>query len=165
MEKRILRGSLPCQLVNIVQNQHIYQLIEVQEIVNLVLAHGFRELRLEDIGRHVQHHLIRVVLLYFHTDCLCQMRFAQTGTSVYQQRIESRSPGILGNSYRGRFCQPVAATFYITIQCIGRVQLRVNLYTIIITLKRIFRGIISCFTVQINGTWLNLLHVRGRHRH
>ncbi len=64
MKERILRCRLSRQLVNIIQYQHVNQLIEMQEIIDLVLTHGFRELRLEHVRGHVQHHLVRVILLH-----------------------------------------------------------------------------------------------------
>ena len=70
MEESILGSSFSCQLVNIIQNQHVYQLIKVQEIIDLVLTHSFSELRLEHVRCQVQHHFIRVILLDFHPDSL-----------------------------------------------------------------------------------------------
>ena len=53
MEKSVLRSRLACQLVNIVQYQYIYQLIEMQKIVDLILSYGFGKLCLKKIGRYI----------------------------------------------------------------------------------------------------------------
>ncbi len=82
MEKRILCCRFACQFMDIIQNQHINQLIKMQEVIDFIFPHGFRKLGLEQIGRYIQDHLFRKILFHFQTNSLSQVSFSQSGTAI-----------------------------------------------------------------------------------
>lgn len=57
--------------LNVVYNKHVYQLIEVNKIVDGIVAAMVLELIDELFTAHIQHHFSRMRTLYFVTNSLC----------------------------------------------------------------------------------------------
>lgn len=76
VEKGVLRTLLVAgELLYVVDYQHVYHLVEVDEIVHLLVQNGRCVLCLEFVHGDVEHLQIRVALFYLHSYRLGYMRF------------------------------------------------------------------------------------------
>ena len=88
IEKSIL-SALTDQILNVIHDQYIHLHIEGHEVSQLVLDSGsIHELGLKPIGRYIKHYELRIFLLDGNTDCLGDMRLAQTRSSEKEERVE-----------------------------------------------------------------------------
>ena len=78
MKEGIKGLGLSCPLLNIIHYQHVYCLIEVDEIVGGVVKHRLYILVLEEACADIQHSLLGISLLGQHTDGIDKMRLATT---------------------------------------------------------------------------------------
>ena len=73
MEKRVLRLSLSGKFLHIVQDQYVYTLVEIDEIIRVVRTYGIRILDLEQMGRDVQDSFLRIQFFHPRADSIDEM--------------------------------------------------------------------------------------------
>ena len=76
MEEDILCLGLVGKELNIINDQHFYQLIKMYEVVYTIIFQRIQKLVGKLLGGHVQHRLLRVVILYKITNGLSQVGFS-----------------------------------------------------------------------------------------
>ena len=69
---------LTCEFLNVINNEHIYRLIEVDEIGNLIGAHSRRILILKETSSNIQHTGARIALLDLDANCLNEVCLTNT---------------------------------------------------------------------------------------
>src|SRR5215510_10474327 len=111
----------------IVQYQHVYQLIEMYEIIYLVILRMLDELVDEFFGAYIQCCFVGMRTAHFVAYCLHEVCFTPAHSAEYYQRVERGSPRFLRYVKTRRTCHAVAIAFYIIIESIVGVQLRVYL--------------------------------------
>ena len=65
-------------LLNIVHYQHIDCLVEVDEIVERIIAYSIRILHLEEPCTDIEHPTLREMLFHIHTHGIDEMRLSTT---------------------------------------------------------------------------------------
>ena len=81
-----LLGSSP--LLYIIDDQHVDCLIEIDEVVNRILATGIRELHLKQTCRNVEYTLLRIGLLTTQTDGIDEMSLTASRGAIDEEWIE-----------------------------------------------------------------------------
>ena len=102
LEEGVLRALLLGELVNVVDDEHVYRLIIPQEIHEIVVqADRVHKLGLETVGTDVEDYLVGVFLLDGDADGLGEMGLAETGASIYEEGIECSLAGFVGYAEAG----------------------------------------------------------------
>ena len=114
-------------LLNIINNQYVDALVEVDEVVGGIVAHGIRELHLEQPGRDIQHPLGRIDLLAPHTDSIDQMGLATARGAVDEEWIKSGLSGMLGNVEPDSTGQLVGVAFDEVLESLLGIELGIQL--------------------------------------
>ena len=83
-----LLGSSP--LLNIVDNQHVYRLVEIDEVVDRVLTAGIGKLHLKQTGRDVEHTFLWVSFLATEAYSINKVCLTTTRRTIDEEGIESR---------------------------------------------------------------------------
>ena len=78
IEKCVLSTRLARKFLNIVENKHIYTLIEVDEVRDILLYSGCLELRLELAHSYIENLKLRVTHANLVSDSLRNMGLAKT---------------------------------------------------------------------------------------
>ncbi len=126
MEEDVLCLFLATEELHVVDDQHIHHLVEVAEVVDGVVPNGVDELVREALRTHVEHRLVRLLVLDLQPNGVGEMRFAQTHTSVDQEGIEGCSARFVGH---GETCAPrktVAFTFDEAVERVVGIQVGVD---------------------------------------
>ena len=110
MEERILRTFQSCEILDIIDDEHIHRLIEIEEIRDPVLLTRVLELQLKSVRRYIQHACLRVERKRLMTDRASQVGLTYSAASVDKERVESRITGLLSNSQTCRTSQLVRLT-------------------------------------------------------
>ena len=87
-KESILRTLSLVEKLNIIDDQHINQLIKMYEVVDSIVAAMVHELVDEFFRAHIQYNLVGIHLLYFVANGLRQVCFTQTHTAVNDQWVE-----------------------------------------------------------------------------
>src|SRR5690606_32933110 len=111
--------------MDIIEDQHINQLVKMNEVVDLIIPGMIDKLVDEFLGAYIQHSLIRVQAAHLIADCLYQVRLAPAYPAKDYQRIEGRCPGLLCHMHTGRACYAVTIAFYIIFKNIIGIELRI----------------------------------------
>src|SRR4051812_21355666 len=85
--------------VDIIHYQHIYELIEMNEIIYLIILRVVNKLVDEFFRAHIKHRLIRVQAAHFIANRLHKMCFSPSHTAEDNQWIERSSSRLLGHMY------------------------------------------------------------------
>src|SRR6056297_1148479 len=166
MKESILGFLLTCKLMYIINQQYINHLVEMEKVIFVIVANRIDKLSLELIGIDVKYCFIRKQSLYLNPDSLCQMRFSQTASSVYQQWIKCSPSRIIGYGITGRSCKSVTLSFNKIIKRILGVQPRVNIQLFYPgDDKRVFNRLLGCIQRDSNRLVLDLFTVLGRKLH
>ena len=143
-KESILRTFSLCKKLYVVENQHIDQLIEMNKVVNGIIAAMIHELINKFLRAHIQNHFIRMQTFYFITDGLCQVRFAKTGSTIDHQWIERIGSWFFSHCFSGPTRNSITVTLNKCIKRIGRVELRIDLHFFQTrNNKRIFNGVVD----------------------
>ena len=126
MEERCHGLLSRCPFLHIVDDEHVDGLIEMDEVVDGILAAGITELHLEEAGRHVQHALLRVHLLTLQSDGIHQMRLSASRRTIEEEGIERRLARMLGNAETYRARQLVGVTLNEGMERLVNVQLGIE---------------------------------------
>ncbi len=126
IEKRILRSRLTCQLLNVVDEQHVDHLIKMDEIGDFALFISGLELRLEFVHRDIEHAQFGMTLPNFVSDGLHDVGFAQSRIAPDIERVERRVARIDGDGHAGGTGQPVAFALDEGIERQIRIELRID---------------------------------------
>src|ERR1700743_2119036 len=98
MEKEILCFFLTGKIVHIIHDQHINSLVKIHKIIYVIMLKCINKLLGKLFAGYIKYQFIRKFGAYFVTDSLCQVRFTQTYTTVYHQRVERGATRFSGNS-------------------------------------------------------------------
>ena len=133
MEECALRTLLVCELLHVVQNQHVHQLVVTEKIRHLVgivvvlgRAGGVHILVLESVGVHVEYHFLRIVFLDGNADRLGEMGLAQSGSGIDEKRIEGVPSRGTRNAQTGRTGQAVAFALDEVFHRVLRIEVRID---------------------------------------
>ena len=126
VEKGVLRLGHAGKLLCVINDEHINSLIEIDEVIDRIIAHRVRVLHLEEVGRHIQHPFLRIQFLDLGTDGIDQVRLSHTRCAIDEQRIENGFGRIerhgLGHAAR----EFVAFSFYKSLKVIVTLQVRIQ---------------------------------------
>ena len=78
----------PVKKLHIVDDQHIDELVEMNKVVDGIVAAMVDKLVDKFFGAYVQNHFAGLASLYFVADGLCQVRFTQAHAAIDHERIE-----------------------------------------------------------------------------
>ena len=111
----------------IINYQHVYRLIEIDEVVGRVMTHRVGELHLEQAGRHIQHPLLVIGLLAAHTDGIDQMSLTAARGTIDEEGVEGGLAGMLGDGEADGAWQLIRVALDEVLERLLRVELRVEL--------------------------------------
>ena len=120
-----LLGSSP--LLNIIDNQHINRLIEVDEVVDGILATGIGKLYLEQASRYIEYALARIHLLTTNTNSIDQVGLTTSRRTINKEWIEGRLARMLSNRETYRARQLVRVALDIALESLMRIQLWIQI--------------------------------------
>ena len=110
----------------VIDDEHVDALVEVDEVVARVVDDRVGVLRLEYIGRHEEHALLRVELAYADADGIDQMCLAHTARSVEEEGIEGTVSRSLGNAHGHTEREFVALSLHEVLEGVALVELWVE---------------------------------------
>lgn len=110
--------------LDVVDDEDIYHLVEVDEVVDVVVASSLGVLLHELFTGNVEDGLFGVQLLGLETNGVGEVGFAEAYVAVEQQRIESGLPRFLCHGVAGGASQAVALALDEVLQRVGGAQLR-----------------------------------------
>ena len=126
MEEGILGSFETREILNIIHNQHIYRLIEIEEIGDAVALRSVLILELEGVCAHVEHTRMRIEQLNLISDGVCQVGLSYSATAIDEERVESCVARLFGNRYAGCTCQFIRFSRYKRIKGIIGIELGVE---------------------------------------
>ena len=125
MEEGVQRLRRVSPLLNVIDNQHIDGLIEVDEVVGGVLAHGVSELHLEETRTDIEHTLLRIGLLATHTDGIDEVSLTTARGSEDEEGVEGRFTRMLCNGESHRTGEFVGITLDKGLESLLGIKLRI----------------------------------------
>lgn len=126
VEESILSTGQILQILNIVYYKTVDTLIEVEEAVD-VLGCCCRVLALEESCSHVEYACMRIVFLDTDAYCLYKVCFADARRTENEQGIESFQRGVIADSHAYGACNLIAVAGTIVVECVSRIELRVEI--------------------------------------
>ena len=76
VEERVLGLCQAGKFLHVIYDEHVYRLVEVDEVVHRVFPHGVRVLHLEQVCGDIQHPFFGMQFLDFRANGIYQMCFA-----------------------------------------------------------------------------------------
>ena len=116
MEEDVLSLLFVWEELNIIHDQHIDQLIEVNEIIDGVVFDRVKELIGKFFRWNIENCLVREVRFCFITDALCKVCFAEANTTVKYKRIECSASRLLRYCETRRTSETIAVSLHIRIK-------------------------------------------------
>ena len=113
--------------MDVVDHKDIYPHIIGHEVRQFILMDGVHVLGLELVASHVKDDKVRISVVDGDTDRLCEMGFAQAGSSEHEQRIERRLARLLGNIDSGIDAHLVALPLHQVVKAICGIQPGIDL--------------------------------------
>ena len=110
----------------VVDDEHIDEFVEVDEVVGGAGASCFGVLLHKLLAGDVEHLLVRVQFLGLQSDGIGKVSLAETHVAVQQQRVEGGLTGFLGHGVAGGTSQAVAVALDEVLQGIVGAQLRID---------------------------------------
>jgi hypothetical protein len=107
----ILRFFCFIEKLNIIDDQHINQLIKMNKIIDGVVAAVIHELVDEFFRAHIQHYPVWLISFYVITYCLRQVGFSQSNTAINNEWVKRISTRFLRNSFACTTSDTIAITF------------------------------------------------------
>lgn len=83
--------------LDVVDDEHVYRLIEIDEVVRRVMDDGVGVLCLEKMSRHKEHALLRIEFLEPYAKRVDQVGFAHTRRAIKEEGIEGGLSGFFSN--------------------------------------------------------------------
>src|SRR3712207_465583 len=121
MKESVLCLCCGCPLLNIINYQHIYRLIEVDKIVDFILKNSVCVLHLKKASTDIQHPHLWIQLLCMHTNRIDQMCFSTATWAIDEHRIKLIIVRMLRNALPNRPRQLITFTFYVVLKSLVRV--------------------------------------------
>jgi len=90
MEEHILCASFTGKQLDVIDNKHIYNLIEMYKVVAIIFLNRFDVLLCELLSRDIQNRFFGVLFLYFDANGMCQVSFSKSYTAEDQQTKSHR---------------------------------------------------------------------------
>ena len=118
------------QINEYIKDEHIYQLIEVDEIIYLIILGVINKLVNELLSTNVEHSFVGVQATNFIPDGLNKVCLAPAYSAEDNERIEGCSTRFLSHMHSCRAGNTVAITFYIVLEDIVGIKLWVYLHTL-----------------------------------
>ena len=129
VEEGALRAFLLGEILHVIDDQHVDELVEAQEIGHLIAVvralgrtGGVHVLVLEGVRTDIEHHFLGEARLDSDADGLGQVGLAESGTAVDEQRVEGAATGIGGDALPCRTAEPVARTFDEILEVVDRIE-------------------------------------------
>src|SRR5690606_34099508 len=97
VEEYILCARFTGKKLDIINNENVYNLIKMDEIVPIVLFNGIDILLGEFFRRNVQNRFFWILIFNINTNSVCQMCFAKSNATKNKKRIERRTARFCGN--------------------------------------------------------------------
>ena len=126
VEERLLRLVEAYPLLNVIDDEHVDGLVEMDEVVERVLAHGVGVLHLEEACADVEHALLRIELCDTVADGVHEMRLAAARRAIDEHRVELRVLRMLGDAHAYATRQFVAVALDEVRERLSRIELRVK---------------------------------------
>src|SRR6476646_4132404 len=117
----ILRFFSFIEKLNIINDQHIDQLIKMNKIINSIVAAVIHELVNELFRTHIKNYPIGMISFYVVTNGLCQMGFAQTYTTINNKRIERVGTRSFSYGFTPSVGNTITVTFYKCVKFVNRI--------------------------------------------
>ena len=122
MEEGVLCLLHTNKLLNIVNDEHINALIEIDKVVNRILAHRVSILHLKEVCRYIQHALLGVEFLDFQANSIRQVSLTHTRCTIEEQGVKHRLTRFHRNALSRRTGQTVAQTLDKVLETIVAAQ-------------------------------------------
>ena len=127
MEEGILRAFKASKILDIIHNQHIYRLIEIEEIGDTVIQRSVLVLQFKRVRTHVQHACLRVHRAHLISDSVCQVGLSYSASTVDEKRIKGSIARLFGNCHACSTGQLIRLTGNERIKRIVCIQLGVEM--------------------------------------
>ena len=128
MEKGVLCSGFSRQILNIINQQDIYTLIEIDKIIDCIASDSICILYLKKMRRQIQNTCRRIFFLYTYTDSLHQMCFSNARFSIQEQRVKGCLTGFFSNRLTCCTSKFITYSRIIIFKIINRIQLRVQFF-------------------------------------
>ena len=112
--------------LDVVDDEHIDEFIEVYEVVGVAGAASFGELLHELLAGDIKNSLVGMQLFGLYTDGVGEVGLAEADVAMEQQGVEAGGARFLGNGVTGRASQAVAFALNEVLQCVVGRKLRVD---------------------------------------
>ena len=124
MEESLLSLS-GSELLNVVDDKHIYRLIEVYEVILSVIAHRINKLRFEKMCRNIEYTLIGIELQELVPNGRNKVSFAHSAGTVEEERVECLSRMLCdGKSHSA--CQLIALSLHKIVERKILIEVRIQ---------------------------------------
>ena len=127
VEERVLRLRYPRKFLYVVNDEHVNGLVEVDEVIDRIVAHRVGILHLKQMGGHVEHPLIRIQFFDFGADGVHQMRLAHARCPINEQRVEDGLGRIESYGFGHAAREFVAFSLYESFEVVVTFQVRIQL--------------------------------------
>jgi len=127
LKESILSSRLPRQFMDVINQEHVYKLVEMRKIIGGLVPASIHELLGKQFSRYIQNGQIRIVQLGLQANGVQQMRFAKPGSAVHEQGVETGLARLLSYGITRCPSQTVAIPFHKIIKRIVLIQLRIDL--------------------------------------
>ena len=121
VEKGLLRFRRR-NFLNIVDDQYVYRLVEVDEIIGGVVDDGVSELRLKHMGRYEEHTFVGESLLDGKAHGIHQVGLPNARRSIEEEGIEGGLSGMFRDGNGHGMCQLIALAFDKTVETVAGIE-------------------------------------------
>jgi hypothetical protein len=118
----ILRFFSLIEKLNIINDQHIDQLIKMNKVIDSIVAAVIHELVDELFRTHIKNNSVGMISFYVVTNRLCKMGFAQTYTTIDDKWIERVGTRFFSYRFTGPAGNTITVTFYKCIKCVNGIN-------------------------------------------
>ena len=122
VEERVERLRLPLPLLYVVDEEHVYRLVEVDEVVGGVVEHGVGVLRLEEACADVEHPLLGVQLQGLQSDGVEQVGLSAARGAEDEHGVELEAVGVLGYAAAYVVAEFVALSLQVVVEVVLGLQ-------------------------------------------
>jgi len=123
VKKLVLGALLVAEELDIVNHQDIHIPVQTAELRGLVFLDGIDEISGEALAVDIEDANGFILFLGIIADCLNEMSFTQTHTSIDDERVEGGGTRRFGYRQRSRFGELVALTLDIAVKAVTDIQI------------------------------------------
>ena len=127
MEEGILRASQPCEILDIIHDQHVNRVVEIEEIRHFVVLRSVLVLQFECIRADIDDTRLWIERPNLISDRVCEVGLPHSASAIDEERVEGCISRLFSDSQSGSTRQLIRLSGHEGIEGIEVVQLRVKI--------------------------------------